>query len=1118
MISCDKRHEEEFEMLSWDEYITSNYKNESQKNIRFFQNTPKVTASVHSSEASVRAISYTLNRFLTNNGLDILNAPTNEAFIDHWEKYLRSKGVEFELNCNLLEFEFKNGKIANAIIERSNEKLFDNSNYFVSAIPHHNLENVLTKHQIKELQFENYYKLKSGWQAGIVFYLEKSISMPKGHFGFSESPWAISGILQSEFWSEDSIKRNIIDNKFGASLSLIIADWEAPGLIYNKPAQECTLEELVEELLVQMEINAPESYKNSFLELKNILVDFSIDPGIHLTGGKKSFNETPLFMNITDSWEQRPIADTNIENFFIAGDYAKTSAYLATMESANESGRRAANALLIKSGYKGNLCNIFTEKHNKKPKVFGPLIKIDEILYNYNKTHLIDYLDDNQKNRFIDSIIPYISFDGNNLRNVDGLYESAIMLFDIIGNQLPELSNEILELLIPEKNYQENILKDAINERANNWAKINLLLTDHKPKQFPESLNAYIDIKNPIFSPMLHVAKNKGSMNRAQFAMAINKWYNVPMDRLTHLMETGQSMHNCSLLIDDIMDNTIVRRQEKTAHEIYGINQTLCAAYTTYFQVLLSTYINLGNKCLMHYIEETTRAHIGQSEDIYYRETKTAPTEDKYMEMVSNKTGSFFRVFCMCLSALSNEQKNQKVDNLILDFADTVGKLYQVRDDFMDIVSEEYFAKKGTFASDFEEGKFSFPIIHCIQLNHENAELFNKYLGKENISDEEKNILFDCLKRSGSLEYTSNKVSSLYNESISILAEINSYTQQPNDKMFEWLSQLIAEVPYVQINKEMNFTNFVKAYKTKDPFELKTINKDSVYRAIRNVFCCYNVYYKLYGWTINQFWDCFPLLLTVESMIINVDNENENIESSTSILDWKSVKNSKTWSLISKSSFYSAEMDNILDDAIQYYQLEKRWFSSDIELNKFEYLEKMNHFKSTNFRILHLLSKNILEKDREIIETEVLEDYVSTLIEEFETKFDDISLSYNTFHHAKRINSNKKLFDDFKTELNSKLNIEQKKIAQNWYEYYKKTFIFKPQQNDESIECNLKKLYTKAHEISIICKSDKDISEFTIEGNFKWCINKFFTNIQVEKSKDSIFRRLQSDALISMST
>ena len=1117
MISCDKRHEEEFEMLSWDEYIVANYKNDSHKSIRFFQNTPKVTASVHSTEASVRALSYTLNRFLTNNGLDILNAPTNEAFFDHWEKYLRSKGVEFVLNASLSGFEFKDGKIASATIAHGDKKIIDKSDYFVTAIPHHNLESVLTKAQIEELHFQNYYKLKSGWQAGIVFYLEEPVPMPRGHFGFSESPWAISGILQSDFWSNESVKKNITDKKFGACLSLIIADWDAPGLIYKKAAKECTLPELVDELLLQMEINAPETYAKSFAAIKNILIDYSIDPGIHLKGGKQSTNETPLYMNVTDSWEQRPDAETIFENFFVAGDYAKTSAYLATMESANESGRRAANALLKKSGYKGDFCSIFTEKHNKKPKVFGPLIKIDEILYNHNKTHLLDYLDDAQKDRFIDAIIPYISFDGNNLRNVDGLYDSALMLFEILGKQVPELSSEIVEMMVPDKALPEDLLKEDINDRANNWAKINLMLVDHKPKQFPESLNAYIDINNPIFNPMLHVAKNKGSMNRAQFAMALNKWYAVPMDRLTHLMETGQSMHNCSLLIDDIMDNTIVRRQEKTAHEIYGINQTLCAAYTTYFQVLLSTYINLGNKCLMHYIEETTRAHIGQSEDIYYRETKTAPTEDKYMEMVANKTGSFFRVFCMCLSALSNEKNSKKLDQLILEFADVVGKLYQVRDDFMDLVSEEYFAKKGTFASDFEEGKYSFPIIHCIQLNDENAELFRKYLGKENITQEEKQLLFDCLKRSGSLEYTSVKVSNLYNDAIALLSEINLYTHVPNQKMYDWLTQLMADVPYVHIDKEINMLNIIQEAKPKDPFELKTLSRDSLHRAMRNVFCSYHVYFKLYGWTREQFWDCFPLLLTVESMIINVDNENEDVETTASILDWNIIKKSKTWGIISKSSFYSPKMDSILEDAIHYYQLEKRWFLGDKDLNTREYMEKMNHFKSTNFRILHLLSKNICERERELIFTEDMEDYASTMIEEMETAFDEMSQSYNTFHHANRIDSSNVAFVALKERLSSRLNQEQKQMAQNWFEFYKNTFEFKPQSSNETIECGLKRLYASAQEISIVCKSDEDMADFTLQGNFKWCINKFFTNIHVEKSKDQIYRRLQSDALLSMS-
>jgi hypothetical protein len=57
-------------------------------------------------------------------------------------------------------------------------------------------------------------------------------------------------------------------------------------------------------------------------------------------------NAEPLMINTRGSYAWRPDADVGLPNMFIAGDYVKTYTDLATMEGANESGRRAVNAVL----------------------------------------------------------------------------------------------------------------------------------------------------------------------------------------------------------------------------------------------------------------------------------------------------------------------------------------------------------------------------------------------------------------------------------------------------------------------------------------------------------------------------------------------------------------------------------------------------------------------------------------------------------------------------------------------------------------------------------------------------------------------------------------------------
>jgi geranylgeranyl diphosphate synthase type 3 len=45
--------------------------------------------------------------------------------------------------------------------------------------------------------------------------------------------------------------------------------------------------------------------------------------------------------------------------------------------------------------------------------------------------------------------------------------------------------------------------------------------------------------------------------------------------------------------------------------------------------------------------------------------------------------------------------------------ANMLGIHFQIRDDYINLISDDFHDKKG-FAEDLTEGKFSFPIIHCI--------------------------------------------------------------------------------------------------------------------------------------------------------------------------------------------------------------------------------------------------------------------------------------------------------------------------------------------------------------------------------------------------------------------
>jgi geranylgeranyl diphosphate synthase type 3 len=64
---------------------------------------------------------------------------------------------------------------------------------------------------------------------------------------------------------------------------------------------------------------------------------------------------------------------------------------------------------------------------------------------------------------------------------------------------------------------------------------------------------------------------------------AFNLWLNIPEDKLIVIGDLVEMLHNASLLIDDIQDNSKLRRGVPVAHNIYGVPLTINAANYIYF-------------------------------------------------------------------------------------------------------------------------------------------------------------------------------------------------------------------------------------------------------------------------------------------------------------------------------------------------------------------------------------------------------------------------------------------------------------------------------------------------------------------------------------------------------
>ncbi|KAG8526718.1 uncharacterized protein KY384_008147 [Bacidia gigantensis] len=280
-----------------------------------------------------------------------------------------------------------------------------------------------------------------------------------------------------------------------------------------------------------------------------------------------------------------------------------------------------------------------------------------------------------------------------------------------------------------------------------------------------------------LMGPYDYMVDHPGKDIRKQLIGAFNAWLKVPAASLGIITKVVGMLHTASLLVDDVEDFSLLRRGVPVAHSIFGTAQTINSANYVYFAAL-QELVKLGNpKVIKIYTDELCNLHRGQGMDLFWRDTLTCPTEQDYLEMVGNKTGGLFRLAVLLMQAESQSENFNGLLRLTHFYRDyiplvnTIGLLFQIRDDYMNLASTTYADMKG-LCEDLTEGKFSFPIIHSIRSNPNNLQLIN-ILKQKTTDNEVKRYAVKYMEKTGSFEYCRTVLRELEGKALGMVEEID---------------------------------------------------------------------------------------------------------------------------------------------------------------------------------------------------------------------------------------------------------------------------------------------------------------------------------------------------------
>lgn len=227
-------------------------------------------------------------------------------------------------------------------------------------------------------------------------------------------------------------------------------------------------------------------------------------------------------------------------------------------------------------------------------------------------------------------------------------------------------------------------------------------------------------------------------------------------------------IHTATLLHDDVVDESTMRRGLETANAVFGNQASVLVGdflYTRSFQMMVS----LKRMRVMEILSNATNV-IAEGEVLQLMNCNDPDTsEERYMQVIYSKTARLFEAATL-LSAVLTDQTDE-IELAMQDYGKYLGTAFQLVDDILDYAADSKEMGKNV-GDDLSEGKPTLPLLYAMwHGNERQTKLIRDAIEKSNGMQHLEDIM-QAMEDTGSLVYTRNQALKAAEQAIEALAPV----------------------------------------------------------------------------------------------------------------------------------------------------------------------------------------------------------------------------------------------------------------------------------------------------------------------------------------------------------